>query len=50
MAIFFHWIKKRSIIEQKQADVKIEATIGIREPSAWYNPLDRTFIMKTESP
>jgi len=33
-----------------QANIKIEGTIGIRGPSARYNPLDRTFIIKTESP
>lgn len=33
-----------------QANIKIEGTIGIRGPSARYNPLDRAFIIKTESP
>ena len=33
-----------------QANIKIEGTIGIRGPSARYNPLDLTFIIKTESP
>ena len=33
-----------------QANIKIEGTIGIRGPSARYNPLDRIFIVKTERP
>jgi hypothetical protein len=36
--------------DTNQANIKTEGTVGIRGPSARYNPLDRAFIIKTERP